>query len=181
MHMTAPLKCYKHSNKPTNFNPLPVLLLKWLCRHICSACGDIVVAWSPSLSFVQQQHQTACAHMHTCTNWHESIWTLESGREIGFDWCYAVVISDARGAWHCGGENAPYVVRKFQSCVHAQGKLIDLVTVGVLYFCRLSYRLYLFSTCVPLGCSETADKTLGLHKPNGSCHPAQTTQEQNKG
>lgn len=62
MHMTAPLKCYKHSNKATNFHPLPVLSLKWLCRHICSACGDIVVAGFPSLSFVQLQYLAMCTH-----------------------------------------------------------------------------------------------------------------------
>lgn len=67
MHMTAPLKRYKHSNKPTNFHPLPVLPLKWLCRHICSACGDIVVAGSPSLSFVEQQYLATCTRTHTCT------------------------------------------------------------------------------------------------------------------
>lgn len=44
--MTVSLKSHKHSNKPTNFHPLPVLSLKWLWTHICSACGDIVAGGS---------------------------------------------------------------------------------------------------------------------------------------
>lgn len=58
MHMTAPLNSYKHWDKPTNFHPLPVVPLKWLRRHICSACGDVIVSRFPSLSFVRQQNLT---------------------------------------------------------------------------------------------------------------------------
>lgn len=132
--MTAPLKSHKHSNKPTNFHPLPVLPLKWLCTHICSACGDIVVAGSPSLYFVQWQHSFVCTHTNILPWKHLNIWKKEIvfvdvlPNSIKQEWFQTYRTMTLLALPWC---QMLHVLPETSKCVYSQCKLADPVGFGV--------------------------------------------------
>lgn len=145
--MTAPLKCYKHSNRPTNFHLLPVAPLKWLSRHICFACGDIIAAVSPFLSVVQWWSMCT-RHTHNACVEHTKKW-----RKMG---------EKCDIAWVTKMPNAPWLAREF--------KLFVLVRFGVslslcLWF-SFNLKLYLSNLLSPSHSCAPWDsrrlKSLGL-------------------